>query len=354
MLGAKMRQGVPTGFEKHEHRADVMAGRDGQELVDALLEADGVLLPEKVVEKDAHGVHAEGFGPGQFLIDFFGIEGGVLPHFQLVDGRSGSVIAADQPGLLGVPGVGFLFGPARRLRVRGDRAQAGGDKRCNHENDFEVFHVVNSARVYMLGVQDHIRNGLSARGYTGHDMTITISMLRAVNVGGHNKIKMDALRALYESLNLRDAQTYVQSGNVIFRTDERDVPRLAKRIEDAIERKFGFRPDVILRTAAEMREVIARNPFAKRRGIEPGKLLVSFLASDPGEEARGKVRQMKCDPEEMRIEGREIYIYFPNGAGRSKLNWAGLGKVLKTPATGRNWNSVTKMLEMAEKLEGSE
>jgi uncharacterized protein (DUF1697 family) len=184
-------------------------------------------------------------------------------------------------------------------------------------------------------------------------MGVIISMLRGVNVGGHNKIKMEALRALYESLKLRDAQTYVQSGNVIFRTDELDIARLAKRIEDGIERKFGLRPDVILRTAAEMREVIAKNPFAKRRGIAPGKLLVSFLASDPGDEGREMVRQMKCDPEEMRIEGREIYIYFPNGAGRSKLNWAGLGKMLKTQGTGRNWNSVTKMLEMAEGLEAA-
>src|SRR5882757_2776543 len=191
------------------------------------------------------------------------------------------------------------------------------------------------------------------RDILGHDMAVIISMLRGVNVGGHNKIKMEALRALYESLKLRGAQTYVQSGNVIFRTEERDTARLTKRIEEGIERKFGFRPDVVLRTAAEMREVVARNPFAKRRGIEPGKLLVSFLASDPGEEGREKVRQMKCEPEEMRIDGREIYIYFPNGAGRSKLPWAGLGKMVKTQGTGRNWNSVTKMLEMAEKMEAA-
>jgi uncharacterized protein (DUF1697 family) len=185
-------------------------------------------------------------------------------------------------------------------------------------------------------------------------MAVIISMLRGVNVGGHNKIKMDALRALYESMKLREAQTYVQSGNVIFRTDERDIARLAKRIEDGIERKLGFRPDVILRTATEMREVIARNPFAKRRGIEPSKLLVTFLGSDPGAEAREKILQIKCDPEELRIEGRELYIYFPNGIGRSKLSWAGLEKTLKTPGTARNWNSVTKMLEMAENLEASE
>src|SRR5260370_9612355 len=185
-------------------------------------------------------------------------------------------------------------------------------------------------------------------------MAVIISMLRGVNVGGHNKIKMDALRALYESMKLREAQTYVQSGNVIFRTDERDIARLAKRIEDGIGEKLGFRPDVILRTATEMREVIARNPFAKRRGSEPSKLLVTFLGSDPGAGAREKILQIKCDPEELRIEGRELYIYFPNGIGRSKLSWAGLEKTLKTPGTARKWNSVTKMLEMAENLEDSE
>jgi len=184
-------------------------------------------------------------------------------------------------------------------------------------------------------------------------MAVIISMLRGVNVGGHNKIKMGALRALYGSLKLRDAQTYVQSGNVIFKTDERDIPRLAKRIADGIERKFGFRPDVILRTASELKDVMARNPFAKRRGIEPGKLLILFLASDPHPEGREKVLRINCDPEELRIDGRELYIYFPNGMGRSKLPWAGFGKTLKTPGTGRNWNSVTKMLEMAERLEAA-
>ena len=179
-------------------------------------------------------------------------------------------------------------------------------------------------------------------------------MLRGVNVGGHNKIKMEALRALYESLKLRDPQTYVQSGNVIFRTEERDLTRLTKRIQDGIEKKFGFRPEVILRTASELRDVIARNPFAKRRGIEPSKLLVTFLASDPGTETRKKVLGIKADPEELQIDGREVYIYFPNGMGRSKLPWAAIGKMLKTTGTGRNWNSVTKMLEIAKRLEASE
>ena len=185
-------------------------------------------------------------------------------------------------------------------------------------------------------------------------MTVVISMLRGVNVGAHNRINMEALRALYESLKLRDAQTYVQSGNVIFKTDERDLNKLAKRIADGIEKKFGFRTDVVVRTAAELRDVIARNPFAKRRGIEPGKLLVTFLASDPGEEAREKVRGIKAEPDELRMDGREAYIYFPNGMGRPTLSWATIPKILKVSGTGRNWNSVTKMLEMAESMEAGE
>src|SRR6266702_3061262 len=184
-------------------------------------------------------------------------------------------------------------------------------------------------------------------------MAVVISMLRGVNLGSHNRIKMDALRARYESLKLRDPQTYIQSGNVIFRTEERNLAQLAKRIENGNEQKFGFRPQVILRTTSERRDVIARNPFAKRRGIDPSKLLVTFLAEDPGAEARDKVCSIKADPEELRIESRELYIYFPNGIGRAKLSLAAIERALKTPGTGRNWNSVTKMLEMAEKLEAS-
>jgi uncharacterized protein (DUF1697 family) len=184
-------------------------------------------------------------------------------------------------------------------------------------------------------------------------MAVIVSLLRGVNVGGHNMIKMDALRALYESLKLRDPQTYVQSGNVVFRTDERDLVLLARRIENGIERRFHFRPDVIVRTTSELRDAIARNPFAMREGIEPGKLLVTFLAGDPSPEAREKVLNIKTDPEELSIGGREVYIYYPAGMGRSKLSWIAIANALKTTGTGRNWNSVTKLLEIAERLEAS-
>ena len=184
-------------------------------------------------------------------------------------------------------------------------------------------------------------------------MAVIISMLRGVNLGPHNRLKMEELRALYESLKLREAQSYVQSGNVIFRSEEKDLVALGRRIETAIEKKFGFRPPAILRTTAELREAIAKNPFAKRRDIEPRKLLVTFLDRDPGKEIREQVLKIDTAPEELRMEGREVYIYFPNGMARPKMKWAAIERVLKTQWTGRNWNSVRKMLEMAEKLEGS-
>jgi len=186
--------------------------------------------------------------------------------------------------------------------------------------------------------------------YTLSAMPVVICMLRGVNIGGRNMIKMDALKALCVSLKLKDPQTYVQSGNVIFTSQEKDLAKLSKRIQDAIEKNFMFRPGIMLRTAADVREVVKNNPFAKRTGIEPGKLLVNFLAADPGTDAREKALAIKVGPEEMHLIGREAYIYFPNGQGRSKFPWPAIERALGTSGTGRNWNSVTKMLEIAEKM----
>jgi uncharacterized protein (DUF1697 family) len=182
-------------------------------------------------------------------------------------------------------------------------------------------------------------------------MPVVICMLRGVNVGAHNRVKMNDLKKLCTSLKLRDPQTYVQSGNIVFTTDERDLDKLRQNLEAAIHKEFGFQSDVILRSAKDLREVIAGNPFAKRKDIHPGKLLVTFFSADPGEAARKQARAIKTDPEEFFIEGREAYIHFPNGAGRSKLNWSLIPKTLKVQGTARNWNTVTKLLQMAEKME---
>jgi uncharacterized protein (DUF1697 family) len=182
-------------------------------------------------------------------------------------------------------------------------------------------------------------------------MSVIISMLRGVNVGGHHIIKMDQLRAVYGSLGFRDAQSYIQSGNVVCRSDGKDLPSVCKRIEKGIERSFGFRPSVIVRTASELREVIVRNPFAKRSGIDAAKLHVAFLASSPAADALDNVLKIKTDPEELRVSGRELFIYFPNGMGRSKLSMPSVERTLKISWTARNWNTVKKLLEMAEALE---
>ena len=181
-------------------------------------------------------------------------------------------------------------------------------------------------------------------------MPVLISMLRGVNVGAHNRIKMDALRSLYESLDLEDPRTYVQSGNVIFRSRETNTAQLAAKIQPAIAKKFGFSPDVVVRTVEEMRRVIAANPFAGRKDVSPDKLLVTFLASEPAKEASASLKELSALPEEIHLKGKELYIYFPNGAGKSKLPWSRIDKLLKVTGTARNWNSVSKMLEMAEEM----
>jgi uncharacterized protein (DUF1697 family) len=183
-------------------------------------------------------------------------------------------------------------------------------------------------------------------------MAVVISMLRGVNLGPHNRIKMDALRALYESLKFEDPRSYVQSGNVIFRTKEKNGPQLAKKIQGAIQKKFGCCPEVVLRTPEEMRKAVAANPFPERTAEEPGKVLVTFLAAEPPQEAKANLEKFKRFPEELCLKGRELYIYFPNGAGKSKLPWSAVDKMLKVTGTARNWNSVQAMLEIAEEMEG--
>ena len=185
-------------------------------------------------------------------------------------------------------------------------------------------------------------------------MPVLISMLRGVNLGTHNRMKMEDLRAVYKALKFDDPRTYVQSGNVVFRTKEKHSAALAKKIQDAIERKFGFRAAVILRSTEELRKAIAATPFAASRNLEPGKILVTFLAAEPGADALATLAGLKSHPEELHLKGRELYIYFPNGAGKTKLPWSSVEKLLKTTGTARNWNSVTKILAMAEEMEEAE
>jgi len=180
-------------------------------------------------------------------------------------------------------------------------------------------------------------------------MTVMIAMLRGVNVLGRNQIKMDVLRTICAGLKFESAQTYVQSGNVVFATPERNLSAVAKRLEDAIEKELGFRPAVVLRTAAEMRQVLARNPFAAR-DLDGSKFAVTFFAQPLTPETRKQIETSQVGPEEIHAHPRELYIYFPDGIGRSKLP-AVIDRLTKKTGTARNWNSVTKMMEMAAAVE---
>jgi uncharacterized protein (DUF1697 family) len=181
----------------------------------------------------------------------------------------------------------------------------------------------------------------------GANMSALIAMLRGVNVGGHHKIKMTELKSLCESLGFAKVLTYIQSGNIVFETKEHGDERLAKKIGGAIEKKFKFCPEVIVRTAEEMRAVVKKNPFVKQ-DFDPAKLAVFFLASDPGNAAREAVARIEANPEVIKPVGSEIYIYFPDGQGKSKLKFANVEKAINRIAwTARNWNTVEKLVEMS-------
>jgi uncharacterized protein (DUF1697 family) len=180
---------------------------------------------------------------------------------------------------------------------------------------------------------------------------MAVAMLRSVNLPNHQKVDMQTLKTLCISLGLRDVQTYIQSGNLVFRDGGEDPAALTGKLEEAMEAGFGFRPIVLVRTASELRKVIAKNPFAGRAEVEPSKLLVVFLDHPPARAARDKLLAIPCQPEELHIHGREVYIYYPEGMARPKIPLVRLEKALQCSSTGRNWNTVNKLLGMAEALE---
>lgn len=187
-------------------------------------------------------------------------------------------------------------------------------------------------------------------------MTVYVSMLRAVNVGGTGLIKMDALRNVYESLGLADVRTLLQSGNVLFRSGLTDRQRLAKRIMQEIERRFDLNVEVILRTLAEIATIVDRGPVLSPRA-DPRKLHVMFLSSVPDAAALAALTKWHKDKgmkELLEPRGPEVYLYYPDGMGRSKLTTAVIEKYLDSPGTARNWNTLTKLVEVGRELEAKE
>jgi len=187
-------------------------------------------------------------------------------------------------------------------------------------------------------------------------MTVYVSMLRAVNVGGTGLIKMDALRDLYESLGFADVRSVLQSGNVLFRSGLTDRQRLVKRITQEIERQFDLQVEVILRTLTEIVNIVDRGPVLSPRA-DKSKLLVMFLSAVPGasqQDALKKWHESKELKELLEIRGPEIYLYYPDGVGRSKLTNAFMERKLDVSGTARNWNTLLKLVELGRELEAKD
>ncbi len=182
-------------------------------------------------------------------------------------------------------------------------------------------------------------------------MSVVVAMLRGVNVGGKNLVNMETLRTLCVSLQCSDVVTHLQSGNVLFRTRTKDLEALRLRMQKEMADRFGFEIPIVFRTVEDLRRVVAHNPFPGRVATEAAKVLVTFLYDDPGEAGRRALRAMTIEPEEVRVEGRELYIYYPAGQGQSKLRMRPIEEALGTPGTGRNWNTVLKLLELGEGLD---
>ncbi len=174
-----------------------------------------------------------------------------------------------------------------------------------------------------------------------------VCLIRGINVGGRNIIKMDRLRKAFEALGYEDVRTYVQSGNVIFKSGGRAPENLSTKIEKMILGEFRIPVSVVVKTSEEMNQAVGLNPFLKQKGIDVSKLHITFLPRDPEKAALKALDALAVPPEQLRCSGSAIYLYCPNGYGTSKLTNNILERVLAMKATTRNWNTVNKLSETA-------
>lgn len=176
-------------------------------------------------------------------------------------------------------------------------------------------------------------------------MSTYVVLLRGINVGGHNKVPMPALRTLVEGLGYDDVSTYIQSGNVLL-SGSGGANVVGDKIAKAIKKEFGFDVSVIVRTRAQLQKIVKGNPFAGK-AKDVGHLHMVFLAAKP---APSKVKDLTgadWGDEEVAVKGTEAYLHLPNGYGRANLNNMVVEKKLGVAGTARNWRTTTKLLDLA-------
>jgi uncharacterized protein (DUF1697 family) len=185
-------------------------------------------------------------------------------------------------------------------------------------------------------------------------MTIYIALLRGINVGGKNRIKMADLKQVFEAIGLCEVQTYIQSGNVLFKSNEKEG-ELLKKMEQAIEKTFGFPISVILRTAGELECIISNCPFSKEEVLEAEasseveSLYVSLMANTPQQEKLEILKSYSSENDKYMIKGREVFLLFKHSIRNSKL--ANNLQKLGVPSTVRNWKTINKLALLARTME---
>jgi uncharacterized protein (DUF1697 family) len=178
-------------------------------------------------------------------------------------------------------------------------------------------------------------------------MAVYVALLRAINLAGHNKVGMKALRDMLTALGFVEPTTLLQSGNAVFRGPARSTARLESQLEAEARTCLGLDIDFMLRTSDEWQELIARNPFPTEAKRDPGHLLVLFLKDTIDAKRAAALEAAIVGRERIRAHGKQVYAVYPDGVGRSKLTNAVIEKHLGVRATGRNWNTVLKLKELA-------
>ncbi|MCL6457134.1 MAG: DUF1697 domain-containing protein [Gorillibacterium sp.] len=178
-------------------------------------------------------------------------------------------------------------------------------------------------------------------------MTMRIALLRGINVSGQNPIKMLDLKQMFETLGFSQVQTYIQTGNVRFESNE-DEPELRQRIQQEIKSIYGFSVPVILRTVQELKQVIVNCPFSINELSAGENVYVALLLEAPLQTGIDRLLTFDNAIDDFRIQGREVYILYRQGSGRSNLTNALIEKKLGVSATTRNWNTVNKLVLMGK------
>ena len=175
-----------------------------------------------------------------------------------------------------------------------------------------------------------------------------IALLRGINVSGHNKIPMAELRQLCAELGWEDVQTYIQSGNLVFRSSSSPT-KLEGELETAIQERFGFSIPVIVRSAEDWASYIEHNPFPKAALDEPNWVLLTLSKQPQKEGVKEGLLERADKGERVAQVGDALYIHYPDGVGRSKLTPALLDRLVGSPVTARNWRTVLKILELVQR-----